>query len=192
IVDGVHGRVTLLPGDAELSDAKKRSQRYYAMASGLRAARDQPARTKCGVPVTLKGNIELALEARIALDHGARGIGLYRTEFLYVDRRELPSEEEQYSKYREVVETVSPLPVTLRTFDIGGDKFASVFQVPPEMNPALGLRAVRLGLERPHVFKVQLRAMVRASAHGSVRIMVPMVASLNELRAGRKLLNEAI
>ena len=192
IVDGVHGRVTLLPGDAELSDAKKRSQRYYAMASGLRAARDQPARTKCGVPVTLKGNIELALEARIALDHGARGIGLYRTEFLYVDRRELPSEEEQYSKYREVVETVSPLPVTLRTFDIGGDKFASVFQVPPEMNPALGLRAVRLGLERPHVFKVQLRAMVRASAHGSVRIMVPMVASLEELRAVRRLLIEAI
>ena len=192
IVDGVHGRVTVLPSDAELSQAKERSQRYYAMASGLRAARDQPARTKCGVPVTLKGNIELALEARIALDHGARGIGLYRTEFLYVDRRELPSEEEQYSKYREVVETVAPLPVTLRTFDIGGDKFASVFQVPPEMNPALGLRAVRLGLERPQVFKVQLRAMVRASAHGSVRIMVPMVASLDELRAVRRLLVEAI
>ena len=144
------------------------------------------------MPVTLKGNIELSHEASIALDHGARGIGLYRTEFLYVDRHELPSEEEQYSTYRQVVETVAPLPVTLRTFDIGGDKFASVFQVPPEMNPALGLRAVRLGLERPHVFKVQLRAMVRASAHGSVRIMVPMVASLVELRAVRKLLNEAI
>lgn len=192
IVDGVHGKVTLLPNDAQLVDAKERSKRYYAMASGLRAARDQPARTKCGVPVTLKGNIELSLEASIALDHGARGIGLYRTEFLYVDRHELPSEEEQYTTYRKVVETVAPLPVTLRTFDIGGDKFASVFQVPPDMNPALGLRAVRLGLERPHVFKVQLRAMVRASAHGSVRIMVPMVASLNELRAVRKLLNEAV
>lgn len=192
IVDGVHGKITVLPSDAQFTDATERSKRYYAMASGLRAARDRPATTKCGVPVTLKGNIELSLEASIALDHGARGIGLYRTEFLYVDRHELPSEEEQYSTYRQVVETVAPLPVTLRTFDIGGDKFASVFQVPPEMNPALGLRAVRLGLERPHVFKVQLRAMVRASAHGSVRIMVPMVASLVELRAVRKLLNEAI
>src|SRR5690606_27260824 len=92
----------------------------------------------------------------------------------------------------EVVKAVTPLPVTLRTFDIGGDKFASVFKVPAEMNPALGLRAVRLGLERPAVFKVQLRAMVRASAHGSVGIMVPMVASLDELRAVRRLLAEAI
>lgn len=192
IVDGVHGRVFVLPNDAQVAEAAERSRRYYAMASGLRAARDQPARTKCGVPVTLKGNIELSLEASIALDHGARGIGLYRTEFLYVDRRELPSEEEQYDTYREVVKAVTPLPVTLRTFDIGGDKFASVFKVPAEMNPALGLRAVRLGLERPAVFKVQLRAMVRASAHGSVGIMVPMVASLDELRAVRRLLAEAI
>ncbi len=192
IVDGVHGKVTVLPTRAQLDEAEERSRRYYAMASGLRSARDQPARTKCGVPVTLKGNIELSLEASIALDHGARGIGLYRTEFLYVDRRELPSEEEQYNTYRKVVETVAPLPVTLRTFDIGGDKFASAFEVPPDMNPALGLRAVRLGLERPDIFKVQLRAMVRASAHGSVRIMVPMVASLNELRAVRRLLSEAI
>jgi phosphotransferase system enzyme I (PtsI) len=192
IVDGVHGKVIVLPSDAQLHEANERSQRYYEMASGLRAARDQPAETKCGVPITLKGNIELSLEANIALDHGARGIGLYRTEFLYVDRSDLPSEDEQYKTYREVVETVDPLPVTLRTFDIGGDKFASVFQVPAEMNPALGLRAVRLGLERPEVFKVQLRAMVRASAHGSVRIMIPMVASLKELRAVRGLLTEAI
>ena len=192
VVDGVHGKVFVAPTDELLAEAEERRKRYYAMASGLREARDQPSTTKCGVPITLKGNIELALEANIALDHGARGIGLYRTEFLYVDRKDLPSEEEQYAMYRKVVEAVAPLPVTLRTFDIGGDKFASAFQVPPDMNPALGLRAVRLGLERPEVFKVQLRAMVRASAHGDVRIMVPMVASLSELRAVRRLLDEAL
>jgi phosphotransferase system enzyme I (PtsI) len=192
IVDGVHGKVLVSPSDELLAEAQERSMRYYALASDLRAARDRPCTTKCGVPVTLKGNIELAMEASIALDHGARGIGLYRTEFLYVDRKDLPSEDEQYGMYKKVVEVVAPLPVTLRTFDIGGDKFASAFQVPPDMNPALGLRAVRLGLERPDVFKVQLRAMARASAHGDVRIMVPMVASLSELRAVRRLLDEAL
>lgn len=192
IVDGIHGKVLVAPSEGLLAESEERRKRYYALASDLRTARDRPAATRCGVPVTLKGNIELALEASIALDHGAQGIGLYRTEFLYVDRKELPSEDEQYGMYKKVVEAVAPLPVTLRTFDIGGDKFASAFQVPPDMNPALGLRAVRLGLERPDVFKVQLRAMARASAHGDVRIMVPMVASLPELRAVRQLLKEAI
>jgi len=135
--------------------------------------------------------VELPAEATLAVEHGAEGIGLYRTEFLYVDRATLPSEEEQYNVYRAIVQTVSPRPVVLRTFDIGGDKFASSFQLPAEMNPALGLRAVRLALRRPEVFLVQLRAMVRASAHGDVRIMVPMVASIDEVRAVRSLLDRA-
>src|SRR6185369_13167893 len=101
-------------------------------------------------------------------------------------------EDEQYELYRAVVETMHPRPATLRTFDIGGDKFVSTFQVPPEMNPALGLRAVRLALSRPDVFMTQLRAMVRASAHGDLRIMVPMVASVQELREVRKLLGKAM
>jgi phosphoenolpyruvate-protein phosphotransferase (PTS system enzyme I) len=162
------------------------------MTRGLRELRDEPAVTQCGAAVNLQANIELAIEANIALELGAQGIGLYRTEFLYVDRRTLPDEEEQYETYRRVVEIMAPRPVTLRTFDIGGDKFVSSFQLPREMNPALGLRAVRLGLARPDLFKTQLRAMVRASAHGIVRIMVPMVASIGEMRAVRGLLEEAI
>jgi phosphotransferase system enzyme I (PtsI) len=142
--------------------------------------------------VELRANIELPSEAEVALEQGARGIGLYRTEFLYLDRTEPPSEDEQYETYRRVVETLAPLPVTLRTFDIGGDKFASVFQVPAEMNPALGLRAVRLGLARQDIFLTQLRAMIRSSVHGKMRIMVPMIASLGELREVRRLFDRAV
>lgn len=192
VVDGVRGQVVLSPTDESLSSLRDRADRYYAMTRGLRQLRNDPAVTQCGTRVNLQANIELALEASIALEHGAQGIGLYRTEFLYVDRSSLPSEEEQYETYRQVVEVMAPLPVTLRTFDIGGDKFVSTFQLPREMNPALGLRAVRLGLERPELFKTQLRAMVRASAHGKVQIMVPMVASIGEMQAVRALLAEAI
>jgi len=136
--------------------------------------------------------VELPAEAILALDHGADGIGLYRTEFIYIDRVTQPTEDEQYELYRAVVEAVAPRPVTLRTFDIGGDKYASSFALPEEMNPALGLRAVRLALSRPDVFLTQLRAMVRASAHGDLRIMVPMVASVQELREVKKLLARAM
>jgi phosphotransferase system enzyme I (PtsI) len=191
-VDGVHGRVTIRPNEEGIAKVEQRARRHRALAFDLRRQRDRPAMTRCGVPVKLKANIELPNEATIAHDQGAQGIGLYRTEFLYVDRAEPPSEDEQYKTYRQVLETMAPLPVTLRTFDIGGDKFVSSFQVPSEMNPALGLRAVRLGLERPDLFLTQLRAMVRASAHGSLQIMVPMVAALYELKAVRELLAEAI
>ncbi len=192
VVDGVHGKVIVSPSDDALGEAQLRAERYYAVARGLRELKDEPARTHDGEPVNVQANIELAMEATIALDHGARGIGLYRTEFLYVDRKTLPNEEEQYETYRKVVETMAPLPVTLRSFDIGGDKFVSTFKTPREMNPALGLRAVRLGLEQPELFKTQLRAMVRASAHGAVRIMIPMVACVSEFRAVRALMSEAV
>jgi phosphotransferase system enzyme I (PtsI) len=192
LVDGHRGHVTINPTRAMLRTAAARSERLKAVARGLRESRDRPAATRCGVPIQIRANIELPAEAAIALDHGARGIGLYRTEFVYVDRQDLPSEDEQYEIYRSVVEQCAPLPVTLRTFDIGGDKFASAFQVPSEMNPALGLRAVRLGLARPELFLEQLRAMVRASAHGTARIMVPMISGLLELRAVRALLDRAI
>ena len=158
---------------------------------GLLSARHKPCVTADGVPVALKANVELPAEAILAVDHGAQGIGLYRTEFLYIDRTTQPGEDEQYEVYRAIVEAVSPQPVTLRTFDIGGDKFASTFQMPAEMNPALGLRAVRLALRQPEVFLTQLRAMVRASAHGDVRIMVPMVASVHEMREVKRLLAQA-
>jgi phosphoenolpyruvate-protein phosphotransferase (PTS system enzyme I) len=191
IVDGLRGAVIIHPTEHDIADARARSARHTAFAKGLQLERDRPPATKDGVPVKLRANVELPAEAILARDQGAEGIGLYRTEFLYIDRAAPPTEDEQYEIFRAVVEAMRPRPVTLRTFDIGGDKFASTFKVPPEMNPMLGLRAVRLALSRPDVFMEHLRAMVRASAHGDVKIMVPMVASLVELREVRSLLARA-
>jgi phosphotransferase system enzyme I (PtsI) len=191
VVDGLRGEIVVNPSDITVEEARGRGARHLAFARGLLSARNQPCVTRDGEPVSLKANVELPAEAILALDHGAEGIGLYRTEFIYIDRTTMPSEDEQYELYRAVVEAVSPRPVTLRTFDIGGDKFASSFQLPAEMNPALGLRAVRLALSRPDVFLTQLRAMIRASAHGELRIMIPMVASVHELREVRKLMTHA-
>ncbi|MFO0566829.1 MAG: phosphoenolpyruvate--protein phosphotransferase [Polyangiaceae bacterium] len=192
VVDGNKGRVIVGPDAEMVSDVMARAERQKVQAEAMLVERDRPATTRCGVIISLKANIELPGEAEAAVRHGAEGVGLYRTEFLFLDRSEPPSEEDQYRVYRKVLETVAPRPVTLRTFDIGGDKFGSAFQVPADMNPALGLRAVRLGLARPELFGAQLRAMVRASAHGKMSIMVPMVASLSELRAVRGLLARAI
>jgi len=191
-VDGLRGRVTIAPGSVTTADALARAERYRAEQDARRGLRDQPIATRCGTPIELLANIELPDEALSALEQGARGIGLYRTEFLYVNRRDLPSEDEQYETYRRVLEAMAPLPVTLRTFDIGGDKFASTIELPHDMNPALGLRAVRLALARQDLFLTQLRAIVRASAHGSVRLMIPMVTSIAELREVKGLLARAI
>ncbi len=191
VVDGVHGKVAITPSAEFIADTHARADRFSDVARNRREARDRPIQTRCGQTVELRANIELPSEAEVALEQGARGVGLYRTEFLYLDRTEPPSEDEQYETYRRVVEVLSPLPVTLRTFDIGGDKFSSVFQVPAEMNPALGLRAVRLGLARQPIFLTQLRAMVRASAHGEMRIMVPMISSLGEWREVKRLFEQA-
>lgn len=192
IVDGFRGEVTVAPSNDMISEAEERARRHVALVKHLRSDRDREAGTADGVRINLRANVEFPAEALLALDHGAEGIGLYRTEFLYVDRNQPPDEEEQYHVYRAVIETVAPRPVTLRTFDIGGDKFVSTFQVPPEMNPALGLRAVRLALSRPDVFLEQLRAMVRASVHGDLRIMIPMVASLREFQEVRRMLGRAM
>jgi len=192
IVDGLTGLVQVHPSEEAIREAKQRSAQHLAFARRLLAARHMPASTRDGVALDLKANVELPAEAILAVDHGARGIGLYRTEFLYIDRTSQPSEQEQYEVYRAIVEAVSPHPTTLRTFDIGGDKFASTFQLPAEMNPALGLRAVRLALKQPDVFLTQLRAMIRASAHGDVRIMIPMVSSVHEMREVRRLMHHAI
>jgi phosphotransferase system enzyme I (PtsI) len=192
IVDGLRGEITVHPEDVDIASANARAARHLAFAQGLLEARGDPCVTACGATVTLRANVELPAEAVLAMDHGAQGIGLYRTEFLYIDRSTIPTEDEQYQVYRTVVEAVAPHPVTLRTFDLGGDKFASTFELPEEMNPALGLRAVRLALSQPEIFLAQLRAMVRASAHGDIRIMIPMVASIHELRQVRGMLNHAI
>jgi phosphotransferase system enzyme I (PtsI) len=185
VVDGLRGVVTVSPSESDADAARDRGRRYMAFVRSLRTNRDDAAATRDGVPIILRANIELPAEVPVAIDHGADGIGLYRTEFLYVDRREPPSEEEQFETYRRIVETMAPRMVTLRTFDIGGDKFSTAFRLPREMNPALGLRAVRLALREREVFRVQLRAMLRAACHGPVRVMVPMVSTVSELRAAR-------
>lgn len=191
IVDGLRGQVIVDPGSKEIADAEQRGGRYAAMMHQLGRSRDLPARTEDGEFVSLQANIELALEAELALEHGAEGIGLYRTEYLYVDRAAPPSEEEQYQSFCKVLGEMRDRPVTLRTFDIGGDKFVSTFPMPKELNPMLGLRAVRLALSERTLFFEHLRAMARASGQGDVRVMVPMVASLDELHAVRELLEEA-
>jgi phosphotransferase system enzyme I (PtsI) len=136
IVDGLRGQVVVNPNEMTIAEARGRGARHLAFARGLLSARNQPCVTRDGEAVSLKANVELPAEAILALDHGAEGIGLYRTEFIYIDRTTMPTEDEQYELYRAVVEAVAPRPVTLRTFDIGGDKFASSFQLPAEMNPA--------------------------------------------------------
>lgn len=191
VLDGSRGSVIIHPTPADLEEGRTRAERRLAHAKDLSEMRDLPPATKDGTRVILRANVELPSEAFLARRYGADGIGLYRTEYLYIDRKEPPSEEEQFEIFRSVVELMAPHPVVLRTFDIGGDKFVSTFQVPPEMNPMLGLRAVRLALSRPHVFMEQLRAMVRASAYGDVRIMIPMVANLGELREVKKFLARA-
>ncbi|MDB4942685.1 MAG: Phosphoenolpyruvate-protein phosphotransferase of system [Labilithrix sp.] len=192
VVDGLTGQVFVHPTDQSIREARQRSEQHLAFARRLLAARHAPCVTSDGVSLALRANVELPAEAILAVDHGAQGIGLYRTEFLYIDRTTQPGEDEQYEVFRAIVEAVSPQPVTLRTFDIGGDKFASTFQLPSEMNPALGLRAVRLALKQPQVFLTQLRAMVRASAHGGVRIMIPMVSSIHEMREVKRLVLQAV
>lgn len=192
IVDGLRGQVLLHPRPETTTEYQERAARFRDTARLRREARDRPIKLGSGELIELRANIELPAEALGALSHGARGIGLYRTEFLYVDRSEPPSEDEQYETYRKVAEIMNPLSVTLRTFDIGGDKFVSVFEMPSEMNPALGLRAVRLGLARPEIFLTQLRAMVRATAHGKLRILLPMIASLGELFAVKELFDQAV
>ena len=192
IVDGMRGQLLLHPRPETVTEYQARAARFRDLTRLRREARDRPSKLGSGELIELRANIDLPSETLGALSHGARGIGLYRTEFLYMDRTEPPTEDEQYDTYRRVAEIMNPLSVTLRTFDIGGDKFASVFQMPSEMNPALGLRAVRLGLARPEIFMTQLRAMVRATAHGKLRIMLPMIASLGELFAVKELYDQAV
>ncbi|MFI5302827.1 MAG: phosphoenolpyruvate--protein phosphotransferase, partial [Polyangiales bacterium] len=191
VVDGLRGEVYVRPTAALADRARARGDRHNERTTQLRQRLREPTALACGTPITLKANVELPSEALLAVEHGAEGIGLYRTEFLYIERKELPSEDEQYELYKTIVQMSSPRSVTLRTFDLGGDKIARTVDVPHEVNPALGLRAVRLALREEPILRTQLRAMLRASAHGPLQIMIPMVASLSELRAVKRVLSRA-
>ena len=140
--------------------------------------------------VAIGANIGGPHDTAVALDYGAEGVGLFRTEFLFLDRQTAPSEEEQVAAYDKVAQAMGDRPVIIRTLDVGGDKFLSPLEYPQEMNPALGLRAIRFCLKEPGIFRSQLKAILRASAHGQVRIMFPLISSIQEMREARRLLQE--
>jgi phosphotransferase system enzyme I (PtsI) len=181
IVDGYKGVVVIKPSKEEVIKYLAEKKKLDEIDKKLEKIRDLPAITKDGVEINLLANIEIADEIESVLLHGARGIGLYRTEFLYVDRKDFPSEEEQYEKYKFVAESMLPYSITIRTIDVGGDKFVDRLGVEKERNPFLGLRGIRFSLKYKEIFRTQLRAILRASVHGKIKIMYPMISSYEEL-----------
>jgi phosphotransferase system enzyme I (PtsI) len=190
VVDGSRGIVVINPSPGERADFEAAQARYRAQEEKLLRTRDLPARTQDDVTVRLAGNIEFAEEVPSLIAHGGEAVGLYRTEFLYLGRGDLPTEEEHYQNYRRILEALAPRPVTIRTFDLGGDKLPSGMRVHAE-NPALGLRAIRYCLRQPDLFRTQLRGLLRASVHGNLKIMFPMISGVLELRSAKKALAEA-
>jgi phosphotransferase system enzyme I (PtsI) len=192
ILDGTEGLVIIRPDRETLAEYRVEEERIHAIATGLSELRDKPAVTLDGVKTTLLSNIEFPYEARTCIDKGAEGIGLYRTEFLYLKSEKEPTEEEHYQAYRAVVQAVGDRPVTIRTLDLGADKYTQSQSREPERNPFLGLRSIRYCLQNIDLFKVQLRAILRASAEGDVRIMFPLISGLMELRQAKMTLGDAI
>jgi phosphotransferase system enzyme I (PtsI) len=190
IIDGTTGIVILNPSEDTFKEYLKRKQAYEYLEKELFSFTDLPAITTDNERVALRGNLELESEFSAAHKHGAEGVGLYRTEFLYLGRDEPPSEEEQFAAYRGILEEMQPHPVTIRTLDIGGDKIVSQLNVVEEANPAMGLRAIRFSLREGHLFKTQLRAILRASVYGKVRIMFPMISGVAELRTCKRILRD--
>jgi phosphotransferase system enzyme I (PtsI) len=191
IVDGATGTVIINPDEKTLQEYQKELVRLKDVAEKFSSVKELPAVTTDGRAVLINANIEFPDEVSSVKLHGSEGIGLYRTEFFYMNRKDSPSEEEHYQAYKYVAEQMSPHPVTIRTLDLGGDKFLSQFQIPHEMQPFLGWRAIRFCLARPEIFKLQLRAILRASVHGNLKLMYPMISGIEELRQANGLLQEA-
>ncbi len=188
IVDGRHGRVYVNPDGETLAYYREQQHLLQLEETRLQQFRDLPAETLDGHKISTHANIELPAEVEAVRQYGASGIGLYRTEFLFLGRRDIPDEDIQYEAYRQVAEAVHPMPVIIRTLDVGGDKFASQLDLGTEVNPFLGLRAIRFCLKRKTLFRVQLRAILRASALGNVRLMFPMISGVEEMREAREFL----
>ena len=191
IVDGNKGVVIVDPDEETLFQYEELSKQYEAQKADAIRTSDRPAVSSDGVLLGIMGNIELPEEIVAVKDHGGDGVGLFRTEFLYLNRPQYPQEDELFEQYKEVVELMAPKPVTIRTLDINGDKEISAVPTPDEANPALGLRAIRFCLKKTEVFKTQLRAILRAAAHGYVRLLLPMISSCEEVRETLYLLNES-
>ena len=190
IIDGNHGLIVIHPDTKTIAAYAREERRFVELISELDKLRHLPAETPDGHRIELAANIEFPDELPSVLAHGAKGIGLYRTEYFYMNRSDLPTEEEQYESYRKVAEKMMPNPVIIRSLDLGGDKFLSSLEVPHEMNPFLGWRAIRFCLARVDIFKTQLRAVLRASAHGNIKTMYPMISNLTELIKANQILDE--
>ena len=189
IVDGTSGHVIIDPDEKTLEFYHGRQRSYENYQAEIVRCSHLPAETLDGYRIIIKGNMEMFEEVAAVIDHGGEGIGLYRTEFLYLAKRRLPTEEELFEDYRDVAQILAPRPVTIRTLDIGGDKFASELDLGADINPAMGLRAIRLCLKEPEIFNTQLRAILRASAFGNIKIMFPMISGLQELLQAKEMLD---
>ncbi len=188
IIDGSTGVIVLNPSEETFKEYLKRKLAFEYLEKELARYRDLPAETSDHHKVMLRANLEIVSEVPVALEDGAVGIGLYRTEFLYMNCSTPPGEDVQFAEYSEIVERIAPHPVTIRTLDAGGDKFIPDMSLENEVNPAMGLRGVRFSLREIDLFKVQLRAILRASAVGQVRIMFPMISGVAEIRACKRIL----
>jgi phosphotransferase system enzyme I (PtsI) len=190
ILDGTRGTVLVDPTPEEISDARERDARRRELEHQLERAVDQPAVTTDGTRIVLRGNVDLPDEIAAARQHGAEGVGLLRTEFLITGHTALPTEDAQADYFRRVADAFPGHPVVVRTYDLGGDKFPAPFRAPVEANPFLGWRAIRVCLDEPEMFRVQLRAALRAAAAAPIHLMIPLVTRLEEVDRTRELLAE--
>jgi phosphotransferase system enzyme I (PtsI) len=190
LLDGFNGVLILNPSDQALYEYGQLILRQATLQQRLQDLLTEPAVTLDGHRVLLNANIEQAADAEQVKANGAEGVGLFRTEYLFLNREHLPGEEQQYQDYREAAAALKPLPVVIRTLDLGGDKFLAHMQMPTELNPFLGWRAIRISLQERDIFRAQLRAILRASAEGNVKVMYPMISGLDELKQANALLEE--
>jgi len=190
LLDGLNGVLIVNPSDQALFEYGQLILRQATLQQRLRDLLTEPAVTLDGHRVPLNANIEQAADAEQVKANGAEGVGLFRTEYLFLNRERLPGEEQQYQAYREAAVALKPLPVVIRTLDLGGDKFLAHMQMPTELNPFLGWRAIRISLQERDIFRAQLRAILRASAEGNLKLMYPMISGLDELKQANALLEE--
>ena len=190
IVDGTEGIVIINPSDEEIKQYEEMKEEFEKEREALKTLKNVKTVTKEGKSIEIAGNIGSPEDVNKVIENGGDGVGLFRTEFLYMDRDDMPSEEEQYESYKYVLEKMENKPVVIRTLDIGGDKKLSYLEMPLEMNPFLGYRAIRLCLDRKDIFKPQLRALLRASVYGNLKIMFPMISSLKEIQEAKSILEE--
>ena len=190
IVDGLTGDVFLNPSEEVVAEYRAKAEAFAAQQAEWEKLKDSKTYTKDGHQVELAANIGTPKDLEGVVNNGAEGVGLYRTEFLYMDSHEMPTEEDQFEAYKAVLEGMNGKPVVVRTMDIGGDKELPYLPLPHEMNPFLGYRAIRISLNEPEMFRTQLRALLRASVYGKLRIMFPMIATLNDFRGAKALLEE--